>query len=108
VSSYFRHVSAPDPKRRAATRRRVVWVILVIYVVLIASAASLVHTLGGDPWGAIAGLLGGLIGFLLLQTPPARRWLDDLRRGRWSDGPPRSDADRATTLMSLNGPLRAT
>jgi uncharacterized membrane protein HdeD (DUF308 family) len=67
-------------------------VTLLIYGVLIVCTAGLAHALGANPWSASAGVLGMLIGFLLLQTPPARRWLDQLRGGRRRDGPPKSDS----------------
>jgi hypothetical protein len=80
-------MSAPDPRRRSPARVRVIWAIAVVYVVLIAGLAVLAHALGGDVWSAIAPGLGGFIGFLLLLTPPARRWLDHLRRSRTGVGP---------------------
>jgi hypothetical protein len=33
-------------------------------------------------WSAIAPILGGLIGLLILSTPPVRRWLERLRRNQ--------------------------
>lgn len=80
-------MSAPDPRRRSAARVRALWATAVVYVILIAGLAGLAHALGADVWSAIAPGIGGFIGFLLLLTPPARRWLDRLRRSRVTDEP---------------------
>ena len=79
----LRTMSSPDSERAAArrSRRARLAVLLVVYVCVGGVVIGVTYWISpSHSESAIAPFLGGLIGVLLLSTPPAQRWLERLRR----------------------------
>jgi peptidoglycan/LPS O-acetylase OafA/YrhL len=66
------------------------WIaILAAYVVVACVFVGVAYWISPDNLSsAISPVVGGLIGLLLLSTPPARRWLARIHASRWSERPP--------------------